>query len=88
MKESIYDLVVDELLARQKDIKAELKERFKRTRPFRQESVSPKEALVEYDEMAPEQIDRMREQFGDEPVDLYLGNIAQIQERYSGRYQK
>lgn len=80
--ESIYDLVVEELLSRQQDVRAELKERFKKTKPFRQEPVSPKEALVEYDELTPERIQQMRQEFGDEPVDLYLGNISKLQERY------
>ena len=82
-KESIYDLVVDELLDRQSLVREELKERFKKTKPFRQTEVSPKEALVEYDELTPERIQRMREEFGDEPVDLYLGNIGKIQKRYT-----
>lgn len=82
VNESIYDLVVDELLNRQKDVRMELMERFKKTKPFRQEPVSSKEALIEYDEMTPERIQRMREEFGDEPVDLYLGNMEQTKRRY------
>jgi len=82
VKESIYDLVVEELLKRQQDVRAELQERFKKTRPFRQEPVSPKEALVKYDELTPERIQMMREQFGDEPVNLYLENIGKIKRRY------
>ena len=82
MNESIYDLVVTELLSRQKDVRSELKERFKKTKPFRQTEVSTKEALVEYDEMTPERIQRMREEFGDEPVNMYLENIQGVKRRY------
>ncbi len=84
MKESIYDLIVTEMVERQKLVKDELKERFKKTKPFQQTEVSSKELLVQYDELTPERIQRMREEFGNESVDLYLNNIAKIQERYKG----
>jgi len=81
-EDSIYDLVVEELLARQSLVRGELKDRFRKTKPFRQEEVSPKETLVEYDEMTPEDIQRMRGEFGDEAVDIYLNNIGKVQRRY------
>ncbi len=83
MNESIYDRVVKQLFERQQLVKDELRERFKKTKPFQQEEVSPKELLVQYDELTPERIQRMREEFGDEAMDVYLNNIAKIQGRYN-----
>ena len=79
---SIYDLVVDELLERQRMVRSELQERFKKTKPFRQEQVSDKERLVEYDELTPEKKEWLRQQFGDEAVLPYFAELEKIGERY------
>ncbi len=47
-KSSIYDDVVDELVSRQSLVRDELIKRFKKTKPFRMESVSDEEMLLEY----------------------------------------
>uniref|UniRef100_A0A6M3XJJ2 Uncharacterized protein n=1 Tax=viral metagenome TaxID=1070528 RepID=A0A6M3XJJ2_9ZZZZ len=46
---NLYDMVVDELLERQRLVRAELRNRFKKTKPFRMEPLSNEEALYEYD---------------------------------------
>ena len=79
---SIYDLVVEELLERQKLVKSELRERFRKTKPFRQEPISPKEALVEYDEMTPEIEGMLRKEFGDEVVNSYIAKNEKLREKY------
>ena len=76
MEESIYDLVVDELLARQRLVKEELRERFKKTKPFRQEPVSRKERIFQADEMTPEIETQLRQWFGNEPVDIYKSKLG------------
>lgn len=67
---SIYDLVTDELVERQKLIKDELRERFKKTRPYRQEPVSHKEIVMDYDDFLKNEAG-LRVNFGDEAVDNY-----------------
>jgi len=84
VEESIYDLVVDELLERQSLVKAELRERFKRTKPFRQEPKSNKEMLVEYDELTPEKKQWLMQEFGAENVLPYFEKMNKIRERYVG----
>jgi len=82
-EESIYDFVVEELLGYQKMVREELRERFKKTKPFRQEPVSNKEALVQYDELTPEKKVWLRQQFGDETVLPYFGKMEKIKRGYS-----
>lgn len=78
--ESIYDLVVDELLSRQKMIKEELRERFKGAKPFRQEPVSRKELIMDYDEMLRNEA-YLRENFGD---DIFNESIMNLQSKIRG----
>lgn len=81
-EESIYDLIVEELKERHRLVKAELHDRFKKTKPFRQEEVSPKEALLEYDELTAEGFERMRQEYGDELVGMYVAKMEKIRRGY------
>jgi len=82
MEESIYDLVVTELLERQQLVKDELRYRFKGAKPFRQEPVSDKEALVKYDELTPEKKVWLLQQFGEDAVIPYFAKMEKIKGRY------
>jgi len=77
---SIYDLVVEELLSRQELVREEIRERFKKTKPFRQEPVSRKEKMVMADEaseeMTSEKEAQLRQWFGDEPIDSYKSKLG------------
>ena len=77
-KASVFDLVVDEILERQRLVRAELKARFKRTKPFRTEPVSREEKLLEYDEFTPEIEDFSRSNFGNEAVDIYKNTMEEL----------
>ena len=79
---SIYDLITEEILERQQLVKVELRRRFKRTIPYRQEPVSDKEALVEYDELTPEKKVWLMREFGSEAVLPYFQKLEKIKERY------
>ena len=85
MEESIYDMVVDQLLERQSMVKAELHDRFKRTKPFRQEPVSPKEELVQYDELTPEKKQWLLQNFGSEAVLPYFNRMEELKNKYGGK---
>jgi hypothetical protein len=69
-KEGIYDLVVDEIRNRHQLVRAELQERFKRTKPFREEEESYKERVMDYDEFLKNE-PMLRQNFGSEAVDNY-----------------
>jgi len=74
MEESIYDMIVSELVKRQQDVKAELHERFKKTKPFRQEPVTKQEMIMDYDELIKNE-PLLRNDFGDDAVDVYKLNL-------------
>lgn len=82
MESSIYDLVVDELKERQSLVKQELRDRFKRTKPFRQEPISAKERLLEYEELTPEKKQWLLGQFGEEAVLPYFAEMEKLRRRY------
>ena len=79
---SIYDMIIEQLHEYRREVRNLLREDFKSTKPFRQEEVSPKEQLVEYDELTPEKKQWLIEQFGEEAVIPYLEDMKKIKERY------
>jgi len=80
---SIYDLVVDELVDRQKLVKGELTGRFKGSKPFRQEPKSTRELLVEYDELTPEKKQWLVQEFGEEAVLPYFAKMEKAKARFN-----
>ena len=82
---SLYDLVVDELLARQRMVKTELAERFKKTKPFRMKEVPAGELLYEYNTMTPEKLNAMIESYGREDVNQYIMEMEQLKRKRGGR---
>ena len=81
MDDSLYDLVVDELVDRQRLVKAELAERFKKTRPFRMKEVPVDERLYEYNTMTPEKLLTMIETYGREDVNQYIMEMERKMEQ-------
>ena len=65
---NIYDLVVDELVERQRLVKAELRSRFKKTKPFRMEPMSDEEALYHYNQLTPEKILELISTHGEDAI--------------------
>lgn len=82
MEASIYDYVVDELLSIQSDVRTELNEMFKKTKPFRQEPMSDREALVMYDELTPDKKQWLLQNFGAEAVLPYFSKMESLKEKY------
>ncbi len=74
MRKNEFDSAVDILLDRQKGATKELIKRFKNTRPFRQEPVSRKEMILDFDDMMSRESE-LRKQFGDATVDAYKNNM-------------
>lgn len=70
-KKSTYDLAVDEVLRSRELAMAEIRRQFKNTRPFRQEPVNPKEALLDFEDMMSRE-PQLRQDFGDDVVDAYI----------------
>ena len=76
-KKNEFDAAVDILLSRQEDATKELMRRFKNTRPFRQEPVSRKEMILDYDDLMNRE-PQLRQEFGDETVEKYKENMSQV----------
>ena len=83
-EDSLYELVVDELVARQRMARVELAERFKKTRPFRMKEVPVDERLYEYNTMTPEKLLTMIETYGREDVNQYIMEMEQLKRKKQG----
>lgn len=81
MEESIFELAVNELLERQRLTKLELRERFKKTKPFRMEPVSEDEQLAEYMAMTPETMDERLQRDGIEATNAYIQQMEELKRR-------
>ena len=81
MEESIFELAVNELLERQRLTKLELRERFKKTKPFRMEPVSEDEQLAEYMAMTPETMDERLQRDGIEATNAYIMQMEELKRR-------
>ena len=81
MDKSIYDLVVDELVSRQKDVRVELSNRFRRTKPFRTQKVSNEELLYNYSQITPEMEMSLRQSMGEEAIDDYNIKMENLKRR-------
>ena len=84
MDDSLYDLVVDELVDRQRLVKAELAERFKKTRPFRMKEVPVDERLYEYNTMTPEKLNSLLQTYDREDVNQYIMEMEQLKRKRGG----
>jgi len=84
---SIFELAVDELLERQQLTKLELRERFKKTKPFRMEPVPTDEMLYEYNQMSknPQRLIRLLETYDREDVNQYIMEMEQLKRKRGGR---
>ena len=81
MEKSVFDLVIDDLLERQKDLKIELQERFKRTKPFRMEPVSNEEMLYEYNTMTPEKMNHLINDYGRDSVGEMIAKMESLKKQ-------
>ena len=81
MEKSIFDLVVDDLVERQRMAKAELQERFKRSKPFRMEPIPPEEMLYEYNTLTPEKMNTLIDTYGRETVNEMIFEMEQLKQR-------
>ena len=84
LESSLYDLVVDELVQRNKLVRAELAERFKKTRPFRMKEVPVDERLYEYNTMTPEKLNSLLQTYGREDVNQYIMEMEQLKRKRGG----
>ena len=72
---NLWDMVVDELKERHRMTKEELHKRFKKTNPFRMEPVSKAQTAQEFAQIDPEVQQALRQDFGDDTIDSYLGGV-------------
>ena len=83
MEKHFGDIVVDKLKERRDVVRATLKQRFKRTQPFRMEKISDEEMLALYNSTTPEQMVDMINQYGAKSVNDYIGEMESLKERRS-----
>lgn len=81
LKPSVFDLTVDELHERRKLVRAELKERFRKTRPFRREPVSSAEALYYYNQLTFEGLQELIATYGRDDVNEMIYEMETLKRR-------
>jgi len=77
----LYDDVVDILLERQRLVRAELKTRFKKTKPFRLEPMSNDEALYYYNQLTPDKMSQLIETYGREAVNEMIYQFESLKRK-------
>ncbi len=81
---SIYDISTDDVKEIISLTRAYLKESFKGVKPYRQEPITQREALVIYDELTPDKKQWLLQQFGQESVLPYFSDMEKLKARYTG----
>ncbi len=82
-KQSEFDLATDMLKERIGLAQAEIKQRAKGVRPYRQVPISGREMLYNFSQITPDVIQEARLAMGNEAVDGYLLKMAKLARRFS-----
>ena len=72
MKENIHDRVVNKLLERNVRVRAKLTERYKKTKPFRQEPMDNNELLLYYNMLNSDDMDFLVQKHGEDTVNTFI----------------
>ncbi len=78
---SEFDSATDIIKERLTMANAEIVKRTKGTNPYRQESISAREAIYNFSQVPPDVWQQMRLKVGDEAVDKYFTEIAKMARR-------
>lgn len=78
MIKSVFDLTVDILIDRQRLVKAELRRRFKHTKPFREEPVKNEDLLYDYNTKGLEITRQLFETQGEEAAMQYVDEMENL----------
>lgn len=81
---SLYDDVVDELIERQRLVKAELQKRFKKTKPFRMEPVKDEDLLYDYNTKGFEIFSQLADTQGIEVAIQYRDEMERLKAKMGG----
>lgn len=81
MKKSILELTVDILVKRQRMLKDELRQRFKKTKPFMMEPVSEDKMLEQYMATTPEDMSGYIQTYGEDTVNEMIGQMEALKEK-------
>ena len=82
MREGIHNVTLGKIEHMLGKAKTQIDRDLKGVRPFDKEVVSPKQKLLDYSMMTPEDLDFARQQFGNEAMDNYLRDIDKMARRY------
>lgn len=77
MKTNRLDTITDLVKQRVSDIYSEIHNQYGGVNPYRQEPVSRKEMMLDYDDLMSREVE-LREQFGDDVVEKYKMNMSKI----------
>lgn len=80
-RKSEFDLATNKIKERLSLVDAEIKKRSKGTNPYRQEPISAREAIYQFNQVPPEVWQQMRLKVGDEAVDKHFAAIEKMQRR-------
>jgi len=81
MEKSVIDETIAILVERQKDTRAELQKRFKRTKPVGMETVSDGELIEQYDRMTPEDMDELIQTEGRTNVEKMIREMEDLKRK-------
>ncbi len=74
-KQNQLDLITDKVNSRMESILGRIQKRLGGTNPYRQEPISRKEMMLNYDDMISRET-QLREDFGNDMVDKYKANMS------------
>jgi len=78
MKENIFDEATDILKERVRDVGAEFKRRYGKTKPYRKEPVPKEDLLYDYNQMDGDMELSLRQSMGDEIMDDYVRRMEKL----------
>ena len=81
MKKNLMDTATDILKDRIDRAYDVLNKTYKKTNPYRQEPSDPKERILHFSRLTPEDFMTMRQQFGDDVTNNYITEIAKLMRR-------
>lgn len=82
MKENRMDSITDGIKERINRITSEAQKQFKGSNPYRQEPKSPRDRLLDYNQLTPDVERFLRQSYGDMVVDSYKTKMEALMRRY------
>lgn len=82
MESGFWDDVTTELKQSMQFLRMSVREDFKGTKPYRKDPPDPKQQLLDYDSLTPQDVEFARQNYGDEVVENYIRDMEQLRGKY------